>query len=168
MTQKLNDFIWTPTEEYLKNEQNFIHDQIEEIGENKINDLIRLSLKYRENANPPYSNYKVGAGLLTTDGTTYGGCNNEFVSYSPTDHAEGTAITKAVSEGESKKNRKFIKAIAVAHEGDSGPCGECLQRIVEHADNCLIIIADPEGNIRRITSLLAIFPYNFNPTHLGK
>lgn len=168
MNKKLQNLIWTPSVEDLHREREFIAEQIKEIGEDKIVNLIGTSLKYRENANPLYSNYKVGAVLLTIDGNVYGECNNEYVSYSPTDHAEGTAITKAVSEGESKKDRKFIKAIAVTHNGDSGPCGECLQRIVEHADNCLIIIADSEGKIRRITSLLTIFPYNFNPTHLGK
>lgn len=168
MTKEYSKFIWTPSNEDLLRENKFIQDQISEIGIDVIEDLIKTSLDYRENANAPYSNYKVGAAVLTNGGNVYGGCNNEFVSYSPTDHAEGSAISKAVTEGESKENRKFVKAVAVSHNGDSGPCGECLQRIVEHADNCLIIIADTEGNARRITSLLAIFPYNFNPTHLSK
>jgi cytidine deaminase len=78
------------------------------------------------------------------------------------------AIAVSGADGRAKENRIYIKALAVVHEGDSGPCGECLQRIVEHADDCLIIVARPDGQIRRITSLKSIFPYNFNPSHLGK
>lgn len=162
------DRIWTPSPADLARERKFIEAEVREIGEDAILKMIDVAKEYRNNAYTPYSNYHVGASLLTIDGKTYGGCNNEYVAYSPTDHAEGTAITKANSEGAAKENRKFIKAIAVVVDADSGPCGECLQRIVEHADNCLIIIAGPEGKIKRITSLVAIFPYNFNPSHLGR
>lgn len=162
------DRSWTPSPADLAKERKFIEAEVREIGVNEIHKLVDVAIEFRKNSYAPYSNYNVGASLLTTDGKTFGGCNNEYVAYSPTDHAEGTAITKANSEGASKENRKFIKAIAVVHEGDSGPCGECLQRIVEHADNCLIITADPTGEIKRITSLKAIFPYNFNPSHLGR
>lgn len=162
------DRIWTPSAADLAKERKFIETETREIGEGGIIKLLSVAMEYRDRAYTPYSNYHVGASILTVDGKTFGGCNNEYVAYSPTDHAEGTAITKANSEGAAKENRKFIKAVAVVHDGDSGPCGECLQRIVEHADNCLIIVADPKGEIRRITSLMAIFPYNFNPSHLGK
>jgi cytidine deaminase len=162
------DRSWTPSPADLAKERKFIEKEIREIGENDIRKLVDVAIEFRKNSYAPYSNYNVGAGLLTTNGKTFGGCNNEYVAYSPTDHAEGVAIAKAVSEGVWKKDRKFIKAVAVVHDGDSGPCGECLQRIVEHADNCLIITANPKGDIARITSLKAIFPYNFNPSHLGR
>lgn len=162
------DRSWTPSPADMARERKFIETEIRETGENELRKLVEVAIEFRKNSYAPYSNYNVGASLLTTDGKTFGGCNNEYVAYSPTDHAEGTAITKANSEGAAKENRKFIKAIAVVVDADSGPCGECLQRIVEHADNCLIIIAGPEGKIKRITSLMAIFPYNFNPSHLGR
>jgi cytidine deaminase len=159
--------IWVPTPEFMLKEADFIRQQIKEIGTEKIADTIDMAVRSREKAYTPYSHYNVGAGLLTVGLRVYGGSNSESVAYSPTNHAEGTAIAKANSEGEALVERKYIKALAVCHESDSGPCGECLQRTIEHADNCLIIIAKPDGKIRRITSLQAIFPYNFNPTHLG-
>jgi cytidine deaminase len=159
--------IWVPSAQFLAAEKKFVATELKEIGSN-IWGMLEVAVDARDNAYAPYSNYKVGASILTVEGRIFSGCNSESVAYSPTNHAEGTAIAKAISKGAARTDRKFIKAIAVCHEGDSGPCGECLQRIVEHTDNCLVIIVDPKGKIGRITSLRAIFPYNFNPSHLGK
>ena len=168
MIEISNEQIWVPSETDISKEVEFIQQQIQEIGTENIANTIDIAVKHRGNAYTPYSHYNVGAAIFTTDGKIFGGCNSESVAYSPTNHAEGTAIAKANSEGATTKERKYIKAVAVSHEGDSGPCGECLQRIVEHTDNCLIIVANPEGKIRRMTSLKTIFPYNFNPSHLEK
>ncbi|MCX6705345.1 MAG: cytidine deaminase [Candidatus Woesebacteria bacterium] len=168
MRERLQDHIRTPSAKELVGEVKFIKSAINEIGEERILHLVDVAIKYRGNAYTPYSSYNVGASLLTTNGQVFGGCNSESCGYSPTNHAEGTAIAKAVSEGSAKKDRKFIKAVAVCAEGDSGPCGECLQRIVEHTDNCLIVNVDPKGKIGSITSLKTSLPYNFNPSHLGK
>lgn len=159
---------WTPSPADLAKERRFIETEVREIGIDKINEMVKTAIHYRGNAYTPESHYDVGASILTIDGEEFGGCNSENVAYSPTNHAEGIAIAIANREGVWKKDRKFIKAVVVVHDGDSGPCGECLQRIVEHADNCLIVTADPKGEIKRITSLKAIFPYNFNPSHLGR
>lgn len=48
----------------------------------------------------PYSNYKVGAALITSSGRIFTGCNVENASYGLTNCAERTAIFKAVSQGE--------------------------------------------------------------------
>lgn len=168
MAERLNEYVWVPSPEDIAQEQAFIESEIQEIGETTIKDLVLIASQQRDNAYVPYSNYAVGAVLLTKDNKIFGGCNSENVGYSPTNHAEGSAIVAAILKGEAKKQRKFIKAIAISHDGDTGPCGECLQRIIEHTDNCLIIVADPNGKIRRITSLVACLPYNFNPSHLGK
>lgn len=167
MAERLQGKIWVPTPEYMAIENAYVENRITELGTRKIRTLIKEAVKFRDRAYTSYSHYDVGAAILTGDGKMFGGCNSESVAYSPTNHAEGVAIAKANSEGYGKSQRKFIEALAVCHDGDSGPCGECLQRMVEHADNCLIIVADPKGEVRRITSLKAIFPYNFNPSHLG-
>ena len=166
--ERYSDKIWTPSKADLLAENIFIKSEVKELGKDVISALVSCSVDYRSRAYTPYSHYNVGASLLTTDGQIFGGCNSESVAYSPTNHAEGSAIAAANSEGASARSRKFIRAVAVCAKGKSGPCGECLQRIVEHADNCLIVVADTDGEIVRITSLKAIFPYNFNPSHLGK
>lgn len=168
MAERLNEYIWVPTPEDSEREQVFIESEIQELGETTIDDLVLIATQYRGNTYDPYSRYGVGAALLTIGGRIFGGSNSENAAYSPTNHAEGAAIATANSEGEARKQRKYIKAIAISHDGDTGPCGECLQRIIEHTDNCLIIVADPDGNIRRITSLLSCLPYNFSPSNLGK
>lgn len=62
--------------------------------------LIKAAEQAMENAYVPYSNFKVGAALLTSDGKIYTGCNIENISYGATVCAERCAIFKAVSEGE--------------------------------------------------------------------
>ena len=64
--------------------------------------LIKKALEAKEKAYVPYSNFHVGAALVTEDGKVYTGCNIEIASYSPTICAERTAIFKAVSEGSKK------------------------------------------------------------------
>ena len=78
-------------------------------------ELMRLAENARAYSYTPYSNFAVGAALLTKSGTVYTGCNIESASYTPTNCAERTAVFKAVSEGE----RDFA-AIAVI----GGPAGE--------------------------------------------
>lgn len=67
--------------------------------------------------------------FLCNSGNIYSGCNIENVSYTPTIHAEQAAIVRAVTAGETKSGRKFIKALVVVHDGNSMPCGLCRQSI---------------------------------------
>ena len=101
--------------------------------------LIKNALEAREFAYVPYSNFKVGASILTENDTIYTGCNIENASFGATNCAERTAIFKAVSEG-----KRSISAICVVGSLTSFtyPCGICRQVIVEFADtDCKIIIA---------------------------
>lgn len=98
--------------------------------------LIQEALLAREQAYCPYSEFAVGAALLTGSGKIYHGCNIENASYSVANCAERTAIFKAVSEGE----KEFV-AIAVVG-GKKGmppldytyPCGVCRQVMAEFGD----------------------------------
>ena len=69
---------------------------------NMIQDLIRRAMKVREYSYSPYSNFSVGAAILSESGKIYTGCNIESASYTPTICAERVALFKAVSEGERK------------------------------------------------------------------
>ena len=86
-----------------------------------IPELIHKAIAAREFAYAPYSNFCVGAALLTKSGKIYTGCNVENAGYSATNCAERTAFFKAVSEGE----REFA-AIAIV----GGPRG----RLIPHAE----------------------------------
>jgi len=68
-------------------------------------ELVEIAKKARENAYAPYSNFKVGAALLTKSGNVYKGCNVENASYGLTVCAERVAISNAISNGE----KEFVK-----------------------------------------------------------
>lgn len=123
--------------------------------------LAKKALEAQKMAYVPYSNFHVGAALLTKSGKVFTGCNVESASYSPTICAERTAIAKAVSEGE----REF-EAIAVTGDGDwTYPCGVCRQVMREFAPDLLVIIVKSETEYRehRLSELL---PYSFGPEDL--
>lgn len=107
-------------------------------------EFFALAVRASEKSYSPYSNFKVGAVLLTEDGQIFTGCNIENASYSLTMCAERTAIFKAVSSG----FRNF-RAIAIAGSADGDfsksciPCGACLQVMAEFCDDdFMIVLAD--------------------------
>lgn len=105
--------------------------------------LIQAALAARDKAYVPYSNYRVGAALLTKEGKIITGCNVENASYGLSNCAERTAIFKAISEGE----RDFAGlAVAVYGKKAASPCGACRQVIREFfADDAEIILVNEEG-----------------------
>ncbi|MFA5575743.1 MAG: cytidine deaminase [Tissierellaceae bacterium] len=123
--------------------------------------LISKALEARENAYVPYSKFRVGAAVLTEDGSIFTGCNIEIASYSPTMCAERTAIFKAVSEG-----HRLIKAVAVVGDGDlTHPCGVCRQVIREFGKDAKIIVANSEEDYK-VYSLEELLPHSFGPEDL--
>lgn len=130
--------------------------------------LVDEAVKAAQNSYSPYSNYKVGAALLTVGGEIFSSCNVEVASYGLTDCAESSLISKAVSEGMVKKHRRrFIKALAVVTKNGGMSCGRCRQRIREHTDDCLIISANLQGKILQTTTLKELLPLSFGPGDLG-
>lgn len=106
-------------------------------------DLIELAKAAREAAHAPYSNFEVGAALVTTDGRVFTGCNIENSTYSLTVCAERVAIFKAVSEGA----REIVKIAVLADtENLTPPCGCCRQMIWEFAaEETTVIMANLSG-----------------------
>ena len=124
--------------------------------------LTDKAIKAKSNALPKYSNFFVGAAVLTEDDKIYTGSNIESSSYSLTICAERTAIFKAVSEGE----RKF-KAIAVA--GDTkdfiSPCGACRQVISDLCGEIDIVLINKEGETK-VTKTSELLPFAFGDKDL--
>ena len=111
----------------------------------------------------PYSNYPVGALIVTDNGNTYSGCNVENASFPLGNCAEASAIASMVIGGEKK-----IKTIYVMTKNDEGgiPCGGCRQRIREFSDeNTQIMMCSPDGVQQRI-NLAKLLPNSFGPEHL--
>ncbi len=127
--------------------------------------LVSKALEARDRAYVPYSKFKVGAAILTEDGSIYTGCNIENASYGATNCAERTAIFKAVSEG-----RTEIKAIAVVGDKESytTPCGICRQVIAEFADSDAIVILAKNEEDYIVKTVEEILPGAFTRKDLLK
>jgi len=122
-------------------------------------DLVKWALEMRDRAYAPYSNFQVGAAVLTESGKIITGCNIENASFGLSICAERVAIFKAVSEKEK------IKAMAVASSSDeiTLPCGACRQVIQELCPEIELLLADSRGNFKvyKIEDLLP-HPFKFS------
>jgi cytidine deaminase len=124
-------------------------------------ELIRLAQAARKRAYAPYSNYRVGAALLTAAGQVFTGCNVENAVYPLCTCAERTAVVKAVSEGQ----REFV-AIAIATRNGGSPCGSCRQVLREFAPHLRVLLANEAGAVRERT-LDQLLPDSFGPESLA-
>lgn len=120
-------------------------------------ELIEIAEQQLEYSYAPYSDFKVGAALLSKDGKVYTGCNIENASYGASNCAERTAVFKAVSEG-----CKEFSAIAIVSSADilTYPCGICRQVLAQFAPDIKIILKGKNEGIKTFT-LSELLPYSF-------
>lgn len=123
--------------------------------------LIDSALEARKRAYAPYSNFEVGAALLTKNGKIYTGCNIENSSYGATVCAERVAFGSAVADG----NCSFCAIAIVGGVGkDVGaytyPCGICLQVMGELCNHDFEIVLY-DGKEPRIHKLSELLPRGF-------
>ena len=116
--------------------------------------LLRSAGKARKNAYAPYSNFRVGAAILTSKGNVFTGCNVENASYGMTNCAERTAIFSAVAE-----QGPGLEIVAVAVTTAPGvpcsPCGACRQVIYEFGPDAAVFYEGKDGSKEsHITELL--------------
>lgn len=127
------------------------------------NDLIHRALAVRHRAYAPYSNYAVGAALLTNDGEVFEGVNIENASYPLSICAERTALFQAISHG-----KRGFRAIAVATDNGGSPCGACRQVLSEFGLDAEVLLVDGSGEIRLETSVRELLPHTFTPSDLDR
>ncbi|XP_066528189.1 cytidine deaminase a [Hoplias malabaricus] len=126
-------------------------------------DLVARSQEAKKSAYCIYSNFRVGAALLSTDGTVFTGCNVENACYNLGICAERTAIAKAVSEG----HRDF-NAIAIASDMEDeyiSPCGGCRQFMREFGLKWEVYLSKPDGSFMK-TTVEELLPNSFGPEDL--
>ncbi len=111
--------------------------------ENKYKELYKTASLTKENAYAPYSNFKVGAAILTEKGEVYTGVNIENSSFGATICAERSAVCKAVTAGDLE-----FKAIAIASSGgEAWPCGICRQVLFEFNEDMDVITGSNENHL---------------------
>ncbi|MCS7201654.1 MAG: cytidine deaminase [Dictyoglomus sp.] len=121
-------------------------------------ELWEMARKVLEFSYSPYSNFPVGAALLTKSGKVYLGTNIENASYGLTICAERVAIFKAVSEGE----REFLKIVIVGKEGQGlFPCGSCRQVMAEFSLDLEVILYDLKKGEFASWKVRELLPLNF-------
>ena len=91
----------------------------------------------------PYSNYAVGAALLTNNGDVFYGCNVESKAYPTTLCAERVAIFSAIAQG----HDKFTELAIITRDG-AAPCGACRQIISEYCGNISVHFANESGEFQ--------------------
>jgi len=125
-------------------------------------DLIHAAFAAAQNAYAPYSNFHVGAVLLSADGQLFTGCNIENAAFSPSNCAERTAFFQAICQGV----RDFQKIVIVCYYDTSQPqfctpCGVCLQVMSEFCKDDFEIITAKSPEEYRSYTLKDLLPQAF-------
>ncbi|MDR1388792.1 MAG: cytidine deaminase [Treponema sp.] len=123
-----------------------------------MNALFAAAQKAAEAAYAPYSRFRVGAALLSSDGAVYTGCNVENRSYGLTICAERSAVVRAVSDG-----KRSFTALAIATPDSAspvGPCGACRQVLSEFMPPEAPVFFAGAGPEQVSTTLGILYPYD--------
>lgn len=129
----------------------------------RVDELFEAALAAQHNAYAPYSNYRVGAAVLTASGKIFAGCNVENAAYPQGACAEAGAIAAMVAAGE----RTIVAVLTVCDGDELGTCcGGCRQRIREFAALDIPVHAADGTGVRATFTLEQLLPHSFGPNHL--
>ena len=126
------------------------------LSEHEFQTLLSRALEVRKHAYAPYSNYAVGAALLSSTGEIFTGVNVENAAYSITICAERSALFNGVSKG-----MRELKAVVVVIENGGVSCGACRQAISEFGKDVELIFVNSEAKIVLETTMSELLPHSF-------
>ncbi|PUU92741.1 cytidine deaminase [Halanaerobium congolense] len=128
-------------------------------------EMFKKALDAQKNAYVPYSDFPLGAAVLTEDGSIYTGVNIENASFSLTNCAERSAVFTAISAGKRK-----IKALLIVSSTDKPvpPCGACRQVIKEFADGDIEVIMMTESGKELTMTSTELLPGAFTDDDMEK
>lgn len=126
------------------------------LSDEKRQELIRAAAQARTRAYAPYSNYQVGAALLTKNGEIFTGVNVENAAYADSICAERSAVFSAVSAG-----IRDFDAIAIVTRNGGAPCGSCRQVLSEFGLDIEVLQADEGENLLHQSTVKELLPGAF-------
>jgi len=121
-------------------------------------ELASIAREVAKKAYAPYSNFRVGAALITDTGNVYTGCNIENASYPATVCAEDVAVVKAISEGEKKIDVIAVACIDAKSDTALFPCGISRQRLAEFDTEKVLVVSETDFTEYKFEEVL---PFNF-------
>ena len=126
-------------------------------------EILKALLASREAAYAPYSGFQVSAVAVSSDGSTFAGCNVETAHFKSI-CAEASAISAMIGSG-----RRELAAIYILGPGETAcpPCGDCRQRIHEFAQpDTRVILIDESGRKLHNHAIEELLPSAFGPGSL--
>jgi len=125
--------------------------------------LFELAQEAMAKAYVPYSQFAVGAAILTQTGKVYSGCNVENAAYPEGTCAEAGAIAAMVRDGETQIQDIYV----IGHgEGLVTPCGGCRQKIREFSSAQTVIHVCGAEGVRQSFTMNELLPSSFGPENL--
>ncbi len=132
-------------------------------SENPMSVLTEAARTVQQRAWAPYSKFRVGAALESTEGKVFTGCNVENASYPAGICAERGALASAIASGA----RAFVRVVIVSDaDTPAPPCGMCRQALVEFAPALEVVSITTGGQTAR-WSLADLLPFPFTPSSLA-
>nr|XP_022345883.1 cytidine deaminase-like [Crassostrea virginica] len=126
-------------------------------------DLVKAAVGAKDKAYCPYSNFHVGAAVLSSSDQIFTGANVENASYGLCVCAERVAIMNAVSQGYTD-----LKAMAVCcdiKDSFEAPCGACRQVFAEFNLDMDFYMVKPDFTSKKI-KVGDLLPMAFTPASL--
>jgi cytidine deaminase len=123
-------------------------------------ELVAAARTAAQNAYSPYSHFRVGAVVVSSDGQTFTGANIENAAYPSSNCAEATAIHTAVAAGVRKVDTLAVACIDASEVQGSYPCGRCRQIMAEFGVETVIVAAG-QGSETRVHTLDELLPFRF-------
>ncbi len=133
------------------------------LSDERREEIIQAASQVRQKAYAPYSNYLVGAALLTSTGKVFTGVNVENAAYPDSICAERSAVFSAVSAGE-----RSFEAVAVVTRNGGTPCGSCRQVLSEFGLDIEVLLVDENGKLTQQSTIRDLLPGAFQPHDLNE
>jgi cytidine deaminase len=125
--------------------------------------IVDAAFEASKKAYCPYSNFPVGAAVLTDEGQIFTGCNIENAAWTPSICSERVAVSKAVSEG--FRSFKAIALICASRPG-GWSCGLCRQFMSEFGLEIMVLNMVSEDKSVLKKTLRELLPDSFGPFSL--